>query len=185
MLQSMVIFLQLFLLNREENKIEGNIVFYIIAGLTVGSALCVVTVKNLFHCALFLVLSFFGVAGLYILLEAEFLAAVQVLIYVGAITVLILFGIMLTHKIYDKTVRQTSNQKFVSFLVVFGILLLILPVIINSFEGKFLPEHFYLSISELGKFLMREYLLPFEVVSVVLLASLIGAIVIATKDEPL
>ena len=84
--------------------------FYVLAAVIVVSAFMVVTLRNVFHSALFLVITFFMVAGIYLMLNAEFLAAVQVLIYVGAITILMLFAIMLTYQIQSKSVRQTNEQ---------------------------------------------------------------------------
>jgi len=81
-------------------------VFYILSGLIVSSAFMVVTLKNIFHSLLLLILCFFSIAGIYILLSAEFVAAVQVLIYVGAITVLLIFAIMLTAQLYSPSIRQ-------------------------------------------------------------------------------
>lgn len=92
--------------------------FYLISFVAVVAALFVVTVRNIFHSALFLILAFFALAGLFVLLEAEFVAVAQVLIYVGAITILILFGIMLTHRLTDKGVRQASEGSFISLIVV-------------------------------------------------------------------
>ncbi|MCJ7578138.1 MAG: NADH-quinone oxidoreductase subunit J, partial [candidate division Zixibacteria bacterium] len=97
-------------------------IFYILAATIIGSAVMVVSLKNIFHSALFLVLCFFSVAGIYILLDAEFLAAVQILIYVGAITVLIIFAIMLTHKLYSAKIRQ-SNEQVIPGLIIVGTLL--------------------------------------------------------------
>jgi NADH:ubiquinone oxidoreductase subunit 6 (subunit J) len=100
------------------------IVFYIIGGAILIAALLVVTLRNIFHSALFLVGTFFLVAGIYVMLKAEFLAAVQVLIYVGAVTILILFAIMLTHKIYAKSVRQV-NEQVLPAIIIAGLLLTI------------------------------------------------------------
>jgi len=86
------------------------LLFYILAGVILISAFLVVTLRNVFHSALFLVLTFFTVAGIYLMLNAEFLAAVQVLIYVGAVTILILFAIMLTYQIQTQSVKQTNEQ---------------------------------------------------------------------------
>ncbi len=94
------------------------ILFYALAGLILLFALFVITSRNIFHSALSLVAVFFLVAGIYLMLNAEFLAAVQVLIYVGAITILILFAIMLTHRIYSKSVRQTNEQVVPAFVIV-------------------------------------------------------------------
>jgi NADH-quinone oxidoreductase subunit J len=86
------------------------ILFYLLAALILISGLLVVTLRNVFHSALFLVLAFFMVAGIYLTLSAEFLAAVQVLIYVGAVTILMLFAIMLTYQIQSKSIRQVNEQ---------------------------------------------------------------------------
>ena len=91
-------------------------IFYAVAGITVLFALLSVTLKNIFHSALSLIVALLGVAAVYIYLDAEFLALLQVLIYVGAIMTLIIFGIMMTLKISDKSLRQHNRQKFLSFL---------------------------------------------------------------------
>jgi len=159
-----------------------RIVFYLLGFISLASALCVVTVKNIFRAALFLVLFFFSVAGLYLLLEAEFLAAVQVLIYVGAVTVLIIFAIMLTYKISDRTIRQTSGQREISILTS----LILLALLSIAFFKKLWPSAPSLrpenSILLIGKALMKEYLFPFELVSLLLLISIIGAIILARKE---
>lgn len=93
------------------------LLFYILAAIIVVSAILVVTLRNVFHSALFLVMAFFMVAGIYLMLNAEFLAAVQVLIYVGAITILMLFAIMLTHKIQSSSIKQT-NQKVIPAAII-------------------------------------------------------------------
>jgi len=157
--------------------------FYIISSLAVISALCVVTVRNIFRAALCLVLAFFALAGLYVLLEAEFIAAVQVLIYVGAITILMLFGIMLTHRLTDKGVRQTSEGRFISLIVVLVLGALVLIVLRSTSFPVSREEIASPAIPSLGKLLLTQYLWPFEVVSILLLVALIGAIVIATKDD--
>lgn len=100
------------------------VIFYILGAAILVAALLVVTLRNIFHSALFLVATFFLVAGIYVMLSAEFLAAVQVLIYVGAVTVLILFAIMLTHKIFAKAVRQV-NEQVLPAIIIAGLLLAI------------------------------------------------------------
>jgi NADH-quinone oxidoreductase subunit J len=157
-------------------------VFYILSGLIVGSAFMVVTLKNIFHSLLFLILCFFSIAGIYILLSAEFVAAVQVLIYVGAITVLLIFTIMLTAQLYSPSIRQSNEQVIPGLLVVGALLIVTLSVLgrtswrisTQGIEGQ--------STVSIGKALLTTYVLPFEVVSLVLLAALIGAIIIARKE---
>ena len=158
-------------------------VFIILSIITLGAALAVVTSKNLFHSALFLVLSFVGVAGLYILLEAGFLAAVQIMVYVGAISILIIFAIMLTHRLMAKDLVQRNAQWGISGLValllfaVLGFVLLRVnwPVVKANVSAE--------SISILGQELMSTYALPFEVASVLLLVALVGSIIIARERE--
>ena len=157
-------------------------VFYILAGIIISSAVMVVTVKNIFHSALFLVLCFFSVAGIYILLHAEFIAAVQVLIYVGAITILMIFAIMLTSQIYSPSIRQSNEQVVPAILIVGALLIVTLVILVNTtwkVKTALVTEQ---SIVTIGKALLTTYVLPFEVVSIVLLVALIGAIIIAKKE---
>jgi NADH:ubiquinone oxidoreductase subunit 6 (subunit J) len=159
------------------------ILFYILASVLVLSALAVVTIRNIFRAALLLVLLFVALAAVYVTLGAEFVAAAQVLIYVGAVTILIIFAIMLTQRISDRSIRQSSEQKAVSFLVVLvllGLLLLSIGTTIRAFpKGPGLAD----TIPTIGEEMMSTYLLPFEVVSVLLLVALLGAIVLARRDE--
>ncbi len=157
-------------------------VYYILAAIIIGSGVMVVSMKNIFHSALFLVLCFFGVAGIYILLSAEFIAAVQVLIYVGAITILMIFAIMLTARLYSAQIKQ-SNEQVVPGLIIVSALLVITIFALSKTTWKLssqAPET--QTVAEIGKLLMTTYVLPFEIVSVVLLSALIGAIVIARRD---
>lgn len=159
------------------------VAFFIFAALTLGAALAVVTSRNLLHSALFLVLTFFSVAGLYVLLEAEFLAAVQVLIYVGAVAILFLFALMVTRRVTGEGVRQSNEQRGPVALVVLGL-----------FAGIFLPLIFGYSwyvnptapppntVSILGDLLMTAYALPLEVAGVILLVALVGAIILAKEE---
>ena len=159
------------------------ITFYILAGLVLISGLLVVTLRNLFHCVLLLALSLTGIAVLFLLLNSEFLAAVQVLIYVGAITVLILFAVMLTHRISDRSIQQTNRQYLLSILIMVllgTILSYSLWKTVWEVKPPLLSEN---GILNLGKLLLTTYLLPFEVVSILLLSALIGAITLARKEN--
>jgi len=160
----------------------ANPVFCLLAFITILSALYVVTLRNIFHCAIFLVLALFGVAGIYVLLGAEFLAAVQVLIYVGAIAILMIFAIMLTSHYSSQRISQNNEQTAVAIFTCAGFLL----VSLGSFAYSVwrvrsipLPENNTMTI---GKLLMTDFVLPFEVVSIVLLAAMIGAIVLARRQ---
>lgn len=157
--------------------------FYILAIVAAVSALLVVTLRNIFHCALFLVLTLFSVAGIYLLLGAEFLAGVQVLIYVGAITILMIFAIMLTYQLSNKSIRQTNEQKVpASIIVLIFFALSVITMIKTAWPivDINLPEK---NIFELGRQLLSTYVVPFEVVSIVLLVALIGAIIISRREE--
>jgi NADH:ubiquinone oxidoreductase subunit 6 (subunit J) len=158
-----------------------TVVFIILSFVTLGAALSVVTSRNLFHSALFLILSFVGVAGLYVLLEAPFLAAVQVLVYVGAIAILIVFAIMLTRRLMAKDLVQRNAQWGWSALgaaLLFVALGLILLQVNWPVVEAAVPEE---TISILGQDLMGRYLVPFEVASVLLLVALVGSIIIARE----
>jgi NADH-quinone oxidoreductase subunit J len=164
------------------------VIFLILSAFILGAALAVVTVKNLIHSALWLIASFFGVGALYLLMEAEFVAVVQVLVYVGAISILILFAIMLTRHVTGEGVRQLYQRWWVALLVSAGIFgLLIVPTVYNfNWEATAPQADQPVAISsavELGTAFMREYLLPFELASVLLLVALIGAIVIAFEER--
>lgn len=164
---------------------ESSIVpylFYLFAFIIIISAIMVVTLKNIFHCALMLILCLFSVAALYVLLQADFMAAVQILIYVGAIAVLMIFAIMLTSQVSGVSLKQQNEQVPLALLVtgVFVIVALYgLAKTVWNLKSSTVPEGATMS---LGKLLMTTYVVPFEIVSVVLLAALIGAIVIAKRD---
>lgn len=150
-----------------------NIIFYLLAFFIIIFSLLAVSLKNILHAALCLAGALIAVAGIYILLNAEFLAAMQILIYVGAVVTLILFAVMLTYRLHDRSIRQTNALRFASIFVC-GFLFLMLALSISA--SKFIMHNETL---QLGNLLLSSYLLPFEVISLILLAALVGAIVIA------
>lgn len=157
------------------------IAFFGLAGLTLLGGLGVVTLKNLLHSALALLLTFIGVAGLYFMLQAEFIAVVQVLLYAGAVMVLILFAIMLTQRLMDRQLHQFTGKWWLAApfaLILFAAL--IVPAVWGTEwidgSGQAIPEE---AAAALGERLMTSFVLPFEIVSVLLLLALIGAIVVA------
>lgn len=177
-------------------------VFYLISIITIVSAILVITLRSLFKSALFLILCLFSIAGLFITLDAEFLAAVQVLIYIGAISVLILFAIMLTRRANDPLVSQKTRSfllgAFVSALLLFFLILVVGKLTLPEYpepeeevtvevEGEGVEveteEPARTTTESLGELLLSYYLLPFEIVSVLLLGAIIGAIVIARKED--
>ncbi len=157
------------------------IVFFIIAALTLIAGFMVVTVRNVVHAALALVGAFFGVAAIYLLLEAEFLAVVQVLIYVGAISVLILFAIMLTHGLMSSDETGVNAQWAAAALIA---LFLFLGMFLISARGPWPINTTAITtdlVPTLGKLLVTTYVLPFEVISLLLLGALVGALMIARE----
>jgi NADH-quinone oxidoreductase subunit J len=157
-------------------------VFYLFALVTVLSAFIVVFSKNMVYSAFALLFTFFGVAGLYVLLQADFLAVTQILIYVGGILTLILFGVMLTNKVISVEIKTGSIHAVPALIIV--------AVVAGTFAGLFYstwhavtPPPITLSTTTptLGEMLMTGYLLPFEVASVVLLVALLGAALTARR----
>ena len=157
--------------------------FFVIAFIVLGSALMVVTLKNIFHSLLFLALSFLGIAGVYLLLSADFLAAVQVLVYIGAITVLMMFALMLTHRVMGGNTRQTTEQIWLAAPVTLGVLVVLIRVFALHNWG-YVPGTASPTTGIIGQSLLTNYLLPFEIASVVLLVAMVGAIVLAKEDKP-
>jgi NADH-quinone oxidoreductase subunit J len=156
-------------------------VFAILAVTGSFAALRLVTAKNVVHAALYLVVTLASVGAVYLLLAAEFVAWVQVLIYVGAIVVLLLFSLMLTRAPIGREALD-NQQRGIAALVGVGILAGLGFLIQDAFSGQeiALAPSFTAGI---GNELFSTYVLPFEVVSFLLLAALIGAIVLARKDE--
>lgn len=166
------------------------ILFLLIAALIIGSAVMVVAVRDVIHSALWLISSFFGIGALYLLLEAEFLAVVQVLVYVGAISILILFAIMLTRHAASERERRLNNRWWLALLVA-GVLFaaVLVPTVASqpwsSFAtsppvapGQAAPVA---GPAEIGTGFVREFFLQFQVAGILLFVALIGAIVVASE----
>jgi NADH-quinone oxidoreductase subunit J len=165
--------------------VAQNVAFYAIATMMVVAAVRVVTVRNIVHAALYLVLVLAGVAALYILLAAEFIAITQVLVYIGAIVVLFLFGIMLTRAPMGKMDDTDNEQRIVGASI--GVLLagLMGYTLWRAFTDTtfdFSGPDAVQTTSQVADSIFSTYLIPFEVISVLLLAALIGAIVLARRD---
>lgn len=156
--------------------------FYAFAILTVFSAAVMVFSKNLIHCAVGLLFAFFGVAGIYVLLAADFLAAVQVLIYVGGILVLLLFGVMLSQKV-SGVQMHTGTMQILPALLAAGVVFAILTHLALKTRWSEMPAGEMAPTSRtIGNLLMTEYLLPFEIISILLLAALVGAAFLARRE---
>ena len=164
-------------------SLPGNIAFGITAAMMIFSAIKVVTTKNIVHAALYLVLVLSGVAANYILLQAEFVAVTQILVYIGAIVVLFLFGIMLTRApLGHSDDLDNEHQRPFGILAALAVLGVVGGSLIATFKGtkiSFLSPN---SVEAVSDSIFHDYLVPFEVASVMLLAALIGAIVLARKD---
>lgn len=165
---------------------EGNVgpVFVILSVVILVSGLMVVSLKNIFHAALFLILCLFSVAGIFLLLHAEFLAAAQVLIYVGAVSILIIFAIMLTGQLASKKIVQSNKYVLIAFFVCLLFAFAIIQVVRHSLVWQAAKEALPTdNILVIGQLLMTKFMLPFEVVSVLMLAALIGAVVLARGEK--
>lgn len=201
-----------------------GLIFWILSGLILFSGLMVVTVKNIIHAALWLIASFAGVAAFYFLLEAPFIGVVQILVYTGAISILVLFAIMLTRQVTGEGTRQLFERWWVAAAVAVGLFALVivpgvwspeLPVQqaqptepgapVPSPQPDYWPQSDLLAAQpaaadpnnpqpvaspptiagafEIGRSFMGEYLIPFEVSSILLLVALIGAVVIAYEER--
>jgi NADH-quinone oxidoreductase subunit J len=162
-----------------------QIAFAVFTILTLGGALGVVISRNLIHAALFLVVTLFGVAGYFVLLEAPFLAAVQVLVYIGAIAVIVIFAVMLTRSIAGTNQMVRTNQWIAAAITAVALLVTLGFTLLNQFGGVVapqadVPEN---SVELLGSLLVNPnaFVLPFEVASVLLLTALIGSVVVARE----
>lgn len=160
-----------------------DIIFYLFALITLVSAGFVVTTRNVIYSAFFLLFTFFGVAGIYVLLAADFIAVVQIMVYVGGILILLLFGVMLTNKMTNVDIR-TGASNLLPASIVTGILMgAVISVMIYT-DWKIQPtEAPNTTIRELGKLLLTDYVLVFELLGLLLLVALIGAASIARREK--
>lgn len=159
------------------------ILFYLFAILTVGAAAVMVISKNIVHSAFALMFSLLGVAALFVLLNADFVAATQLMVYVGGILVLILFGVMLTTQQFTiglKTIMVNIIPASILSATAGGLLLVLFFVsdwnVIESVERNE-------TVMDLGNLLLRDYILPFQVAGVLLLVAIIGALLMTTRDK--
>jgi NADH-quinone oxidoreductase subunit J len=165
----------------------SDIVFYLLSAFILGSALLAVTSRQLFRSAIYLLFSMMGIAGLYFWLQFEFIAAVQIVVYVGGIVVLIIFSIFLTHRVgSDLPAPEYKRTLFAGLASLFAFVLIWLVIKHNAFFGE--QPMGELSVRRIGTEMLNYqqggFVLPFEVVSILLLAAMIGCIVIAMKTNP-
>jgi len=160
------------------------IAFIVLALVAIGGAILMINLEKVIHMVVALVFTFVSIAGIYILLHAEFLAAVQILIYSGAITILMLFGIMLTkHNDVSENLSMSAFRKLIVLISILGFGIAMYLGIYNLDFGVQETTLHVDNTEQIGIELFAKYVIPFELTSVVLLVALIGAIVLAKKDD--
>ena len=158
------------------------IIFYLAAALLIGCAVMVVTQRGLFYSALYLAAALTLVGVLFAMLGADFLFAVQILLYVGGVLVIIAFAVMLTNAEQLKSEPQTNQQWLPALLLCLGLILMVLVGIKrHAFDAA--PAELAPTTKSMGQLLLGGQILPFEVVSLVLMASLVGAVIFSKKER--
>ena len=157
--------------------------FWVLAVLLVGSALAVVLTKNLFHAVLWLALGLTGTAGIFLLLDAEFLAAVQLLLYAGGIVTVVVFAIVVTERLVGERISQTSRRLGAGAVIAAGLL----AMIVSSFSERPLPGSRPGMAGDLtrliGESVLTRFVLPFELLAVLMLSGLMAAMYFARPEE--
>jgi NADH-quinone oxidoreductase subunit J len=159
--------------------------FAIIAALTIASAVAAMSLRNLVHCALSLVVTFAGLAMLYLQLSAQFVGFAQILVYVGAVAILIVFAILLTRSSESPQQPVLSSGWIVGIAVAVAVTAVLVWAINNSVVMRAdAPPEPAATVKQIGDALMTKYILPLEVIGLLLTAALIGAVIIAMREEP-
>ncbi|MBB1244600.1 NADH-quinone oxidoreductase subunit J [Streptomyces durbertensis] len=161
-----------------------EITFLLVGLVTLGGAVLAVTSRQLVHAALWLVVALGGIAVLYLLLTAEFIAWVQVLIYVGSVVVLLLFGLMLTKAPIGPSPDADSGNRWVALAVALATAATLVTVVVDAFRTAWIELDVPQGTTEIvGRSLFRHWVLPFEALSLLLLAALVGAIVLSRRKK--
>ena len=158
-------------------------IFYAFAIITVVSAFIVVLSKNIIYSAVSLFITLFGVAGFFVLLHADFIAVTQIMIYIGGILVLLIFGVMLTTKITDVKLKTKNINTLTSAIFVVGITAVLIFIMLTTNWKVAEVVKYDETIDKIGVLLLTDYLLPFEIASIILLIALIGAAMYARKSK--
>ncbi len=158
-----------------------KIIFWVFTGLMLGSALVVVLGTNLVRAAFALLATFFSVAAFYAMLGADFLAGVQILVYVGGILTLFLFGVMLTNRIYGLELETATFQLGSGALVSLTVFAVLVTVVLTTPWSQTALVEEGPTTPAIGRLLMTEYVLPFEIASVLLLVALLGAAMLVRR----
>ncbi|MGA9586018.1 MAG: NADH-quinone oxidoreductase subunit J [Terracidiphilus sp.] len=159
-------------------------VFYLISALAVGGALAAVNLKSLVHCALALTVSFLGIAFLFLQLDAQFAGFAQILVYVGAVAILVVFAILLTRAAELPKVGVFSKTWLVGLAIAAGVFAMLAWAVLQA--GPWLPNEAavpQVTVNEIGQALMGRYVLPLEIVAALLTAALLGAVIVAMHEK--
>lgn len=158
-----------------------DIIFYVFAFVTILSAGIVVFSKNIVYSAFSLLFTFLAVAGIYVLLNADFIAITQLLIYVGGILVLMIFGVMLTSNAANVELNTQTLKALPATVIVAVISALLVSTMLSTKWNTAEPEYVESTVEGIGELLLTKYLLPFEIASIVLLVAIIGAAFLARR----
>ena len=163
-------------------RFGDDILFFVLAEILIGSGLLVVTMRDIIRCGLAMIVCFGALAGIYVMAGAPLVAAAQVLVYIGAISVLVLFAIMLTQTkaAPSRLVFQTQS---VGAAVAAIILALIIALTVGATDWHAVGQRVHTATDQLARVLFADYVLPFEIVSVLLLAAVVGGMFLAKREE--
>ena len=159
-----------------------DILFFLLAEILIGSGLLVVTLRDIIRCGLAMIVCFGALAGIYVMAGAPLVAGAQVLVYIGAISVLILFAIMLTQT-KDAPNRLVFQTQSIGAAIAAIILALIIALTVGATDWHALTQRVHTATDQLARVLFADYVLPFEIISVLLLAAVVGGIFLAKREE--
>jgi NADH:ubiquinone oxidoreductase subunit 6 (subunit J) len=160
----------------------NDVLFVVLAGILLGSALLVVTLRDIIRCGIAMVVAFGALAGIYVMLGAPLVAAAQVLVYIGAIAVLILFAVMLTQA-KNAPARLVFQTQAIPAALAAGVIAVVVALSVVSTDWGDVSARLATATDALARLLFNEYILPFEVVSVLLLAAVIGGVFLAKRED--
>ncbi|WP_044641319.1 NADH-quinone oxidoreductase subunit J [Risungbinella massiliensis] len=165
-------------------NINGETILFLLLSFgAIGGAIFFINLERVMHMAISLAFCFFSIAGIYLLLHAEFLAVIQILIYTGAVSILMIYGIMLTKQKKEEGQEERRFWDQATAFAGVGILLVALLWILNRFPFIGSPEIGNFKLVDIGMTLFKKYVIPFEIASILLLIALIGAIILAKREE--
>ncbi|MEW6154808.1 MAG: NADH-quinone oxidoreductase subunit J [Actinomycetota bacterium] len=165
-----------------QSMVAQNVVFGILAFVMVAAAFRLVTTKNVVRAALFLAIVLAGAAGQFLLVAAEFVAVVQILVYIGAVVVLLLFGVMLTRAPIGQDADLDNDQRWLGGLVALFLFGVLAAVLTDAWGSQKIEFGEIRRVDQVSDAIFGPYLVPFEVVSVLILAALVGAVAISRRD---